>query len=101
MMKEFAMQYIVTASQMKQLEVHTIQEIGIPSIVLMERAALAIFEEIYNRYPPTSVLIAIGPGNNGADGLALARLLAVNGYEVSIYLTNNIHQKTKEYILQE
>ena len=77
------MQYIVTASQMKQLEHNTIDNVGIPSIVLMERAALAVYEEISNRYPPTSVLVAIGPGNNGADGLAVARLLAINGFKVS------------------
>jgi len=49
---------------------------GIPALVLMERAALTVYEEIVSRKSGGHVLILVGCGNNGADGLALARLLA-------------------------
>ncbi|GHV08707.1 bifunctional NAD(P)H-hydrate repair enzyme [Campylobacterota bacterium] len=55
--------------------------------LLMEHAALAIKREIVKRFDTASVLIVCGSGNNGADGLALARLLALeNGFEPAIYL---------------
>ena len=61
--------------------------IGIPSIVLMERAALAVAEEMTGRYQGrTRVTILAGPGNNGADGLAVGRLLIDRGYSVQFLL---------------
>ncbi len=56
--------------------------------LLMEHAALAIKEEILARFEaPCRVLIVCGSGNNGADGLALARLLSIeSGFEPTIYL---------------
>ena len=61
--------------------------IGIPSIVLMERAALAVAEEMTGRYQGrTRVTILAGPGNNGADGLAVGRLLVDRGYSVQFLL---------------
>lgn len=74
------MEYLVTAEEMKFYDSMTINRIGIPSLVLMERAALAVTEEIY-RYLDTHhcgkrILVIAGCGNNGADGLAIARMLS-------------------------
>lgn len=77
------MKYIVTADEMREYDNNTIEELGIPAIVLMERAALSVRDVIMEKYPaPQKVFIIAGVGNNGADGLALARLLSEKGYEV-------------------
>ncbi|MCM1045460.1 MAG: NAD(P)H-hydrate dehydratase [Candidatus Gastranaerophilales bacterium] len=84
------MKYLVTADEMKTYDANTIARTGIPGMVLMERAALAAFDMIQKRFGGLSardrhVLIAVGTGNNGGDGLALARLLAESGYDVEVW----------------
>lgn len=65
----------------------TIENIGIPSLVLMENAGRCIFEEIKKNFiHAKNILIVAGKGNNGGDGLALARHLFLNNYRVDIYL---------------
>lgn len=65
----------------------TIENIGIPSLVLMENAGRCIFEEIKKNFVHAkNILIVAGKGNNGGDGLALARHLFLNNYRVDIYL---------------
>lgn len=65
----------------------TIENIGIPSLVLMENASRCIFEEIKKNFiHAKNILIVAGKGNNGGDGLALARHLFLNNYRVDIYL---------------
>ncbi|MFO7940344.1 MAG: NAD(P)H-hydrate dehydratase [Bacteroidales bacterium] len=80
-MKLFASQLI------SQIDKYTIENEPILSISLMERAALACTIWIKNRYPVTKqVKVFVGPGNNGGDGLAIARQLANSGYQVTVYL---------------
>ena len=65
-------------------------ENGIPSLVLMERAALSVLNVLEeNELDLSSVLIVCGTGNNAADGVALARLLLEKGYEPDLYLSGN------------
>ncbi|MCD7922204.1 MAG: NAD(P)H-hydrate dehydratase [Clostridiales bacterium] len=80
------MRYILSSTQMQQCDANTMEGYGVPSAVLMERAALAAVEEIDSRYPDhdARVLLACGVGNNGGDGLAMARLLKLKGYTVTI-----------------
>ena len=87
------MKKILTASQMKEYDTYTIEQIGVPSMVLMERAAYSVFEEIKayavdTKLKPskTKVLIVCGKGNNGGDGLALARMLFMEAYDVSVVM---------------
>ena len=82
------MEYLLTASQNAEADRYTQDKIGIPQLVLMERAALSVREEIVKLDPSGtfSILIYCGRGNNGADGLALGRLLAEDGRSVQIYL---------------
>lgn len=84
------MKYLVTAAEMKRYDKNTIERTGIPGMVLMERAALAAFEVIEERFGNRErcdkrVLIAVGTGNNGGDGLALARLLSEADYDVEVW----------------
>ena len=80
---------ILTASQFKQIDAYTIEHEPISSIDLMERAATALADQITARWsasPPVKVFA--GPGNNGGDALALARLLSQRGRKVSVWLFN-------------
>lgn len=81
-------QYLVTACEMKQYDANTIEKYHIPSLILMERAALVTAEEIQSvcGKRPCRVLVMAGCGNNGGDGLAAGRLLMLLGYEVAFVL---------------
>lgn len=70
------MDLLVNGAEMKRCDEYTIQEIGIPSMVLMERAALGVVEELCGGgFDVNRVLVVCGTGNNGGDGFAAARLL--------------------------
>ena len=83
------MRYLVSASEMREYDSNTIERIGIPACVLMERAALAAVEAIEERCAgggrAMPVLVMAGMGNNGGDGLAVARLLCEKGYRVEVW----------------
>jgi NAD(P)H-hydrate epimerase len=80
---------IATAQQMGELDATTLREEQIPSIDLMERAAAAIAREVISRWDATTpIVVFAGPGNNGGDALAVARLLIQSGYDVETYLIN-------------
>ncbi len=72
-----------TPAQMRELDRATIEDIGIPGPVLMERAALGVSLLIQTRYAGRHTLFVCGPGNNGGDGLAAARQLHVAGHPVA------------------
>ena len=82
--------YVFTAAESRELDALCLSEFAIPSIVLMENAALGIAsvarEQLAGVEDPC-VLIFCGPGNNGGDGLATARHLANDGTAVSIVIS--------------
>lgn len=87
---------LVTADEMRAYDTYTIQNIGIHTEVLMERAALALADECMlllkdARKKPreAKALCVCGTGNNGGDGLACARLLADRGVEAKVLLVGN------------
>ncbi|HEY0511278.1 MAG TPA: NAD(P)H-hydrate dehydratase [Thermoanaerobaculia bacterium] len=78
---------ILTAGAMREVDRAAIEELGLPSLVLMENAAIGVVQAIGERFGETeSAAIFCGPGNNGGDGLAVARHLAVRGWDVRIFL---------------
>ncbi len=84
---------IFTASQMAKLDAYTIKEKSIPSIDLMERAAVALTDEYCKICSKDKhVYIFAGPGGNGGDALAMARLLSQKGYNISAYLINTANK---------
>ena len=91
------MKYVVTSAEMKACDYGTTGQTGIPSMVLMERAALAVAEVIIKRYPDRNrILIVAGKGNNGGDGLAIGRLLAKAGRQVTFFSYRVIIRKKPE-----
>ena len=72
---------------MREADRVTIEELGLPGLVLMEAAASAVTEVVVERYAELGrVLVLCGPGNNGGDGLAAARQLRCRGIEVEVCL---------------
>lgn len=91
------MRYILTAEQMKASDTATINEIGIPSLVLMERAALRCVEVMKEeQIDLTKPLVVCGSGNNGGDGFAVARLLYEEGYLPEIAFVGNRNSRSEE-----
>lgn len=91
------MKYVLKAHEMKAYDRDTSERIGIPSMVLMERAALAAEDTILRkRHMPGKVLIAAGTGNNGGDGLAIGRLLALKGAEVTFFMAGDFDRMSAE-----
>ena len=93
----------ITAEQMRHYDSYTINQIGIPSLVLMERAALAVRDEILNAFPLylDHVVVVAGSGNNGGDGLDVARLLHIAGVKVTILNVGNPDHASTEHQVQE
>lgn len=94
------MKEIVTCAEMKALDKMTIENIGIPSCVLMERAALKTAEEMERvfagRGQKERILCVCGSGNNGGDGAAAARILFLHGYQAEIFLAGSRDRLTEE-----
>jgi ADP-dependent NAD(P)H-hydrate dehydratase / NAD(P)H-hydrate epimerase len=77
---------IFSCQQIKEIDDFTIKNEPIASVDLMERAAGQLFQWITERYDRSfRILIFAGPGNNGGDGLALARMLLVQRYNVKVF----------------
>lgn len=91
------MRILVNSKEMKQIDKDTIEETKIPSMVLMERAALAVAEVIRQRVDAPSVLCVCGCGNNGADGLAVARILLETQIPTKVLILGKEEAATKEW----
>lgn len=95
------MQYIPDAIQMKEADQYTIQKIGIPSLELMERAAVSCVEVMKEKNLNLShVCVVCGSGNNGGDGFAIARLLAYDNKRVTVVMAGNMERCTHETMYQ-
>ena len=95
------MKYIVNAREMKNCDLNTIEKVGMNSEVLMERAALSVVAEIEKHgLLSGKIMIFCGFGNNGGDGLAIARLLYLKNYEVEVVCVGDSSKATKEVLHQ-
>ena len=88
---------ILTSSQLKELDKYTIAHEPIASIDLMERAAIALTNAIIRRWDKSfKMVVFAGPGNNGGDALAVARMLSQRGYHVEVFLFNTKGKLSEE-----
>jgi len=82
--------YVVTPSQARAIDQRAIEEFMIPGIVLMENAAIKTVEVIQKCYPVNNYsgkyVVLAGAGNNGGDGMAVARHLILMGRDVEVFL---------------
>ena len=90
---------------MKEWDAGTIRDIGVPSLVLMERAALAIADtaaEIASSAArkPARILAVCGPGNNGGDGAAAARILTLRGFSCRILMAGSYDRLSPDMEVQ-
>jgi ADP-dependent NAD(P)H-hydrate dehydratase / NAD(P)H-hydrate epimerase len=84
---------VLNASQMREADKRAIEEVGIPSLVLMENAgrqAVAAMEAMYDDLSDRRVAVLCGRGNNGGDGFVVARTLAQRGVGVSVFLLGTV-----------
>ena len=88
---------ILSSPQLKELDRYTIVHEPIASIDLMERAAHALTNAIIRRWDKSfEIVVFAGPGNNGGDALAVARMLSQRGYHVEVYLFNTKGKLSEE-----
>ncbi|MDO4321623.1 MAG: NAD(P)H-hydrate dehydratase [Lachnospiraceae bacterium] len=96
------MEFLLNSAQMKQCDGDTIERIGIPSLVLMERASLCVVEEMQRAgLDLGSVLVICGSGNNGGDGFAAARILDERGIRVNIAFVGREQSLSEETRIQK
>jgi len=90
------MQPVISAEQMRQVDRQTVENYGMPSLTLMESAANACFQALSRRFGDDlthkRVLVLCGPGNNGGDGAALARILSNAGVHSDVVLFGSVKE---------
>jgi NAD(P)H-hydrate epimerase len=86
---------VLNAAQMREADRRTIEEVGIPSLVLMENAGrqvVAAIEAVHSDLLEESVAVLCGRGSNGGDGLVVARTLLQRGVDVSVFLLGTVDE---------
>jgi len=87
------MKKILTSKEIFSLEEATVKR-GTSIETLMERAGIAVFEEVIKNYKPCTTLVLCGLGNNGGDGFVIARLLKERGWNIEVALdTSSVSTK--------
>lgn len=91
---------ILSAQQLAEADQSTLVKQQISSIELMERVATMVFDRIHQRLNGAAVPVKIfcGIGNNGGDGLAIARHMIQHGYHVTVYITNYSKKRAPDFI---
>ncbi len=96
------MKPVLNGAQMRDADRHAIDAIGMPAMVLMERAALAccaVIQKLFSR--DSKILILCGSGNNGGDGFAIGRLLRFEGYRAEVFFAGKRDHMSEECRKQE
>ncbi len=88
---------IFYSHQVREADEYTIKHEPIASIDLMERAATRLTEWLLSFFGPGNYVVFAGPGNNGGDGLATARLLTENGSSVRVYEVNFTEKRSQDF----
>lgn len=95
------MKYVLKNQEMQDIDQKTIQEIGIPGLVLMERASKSVADCVMEYADCNSrILVVAGIGNNGGDALAAARILLEQNYNVDYQIVGNLEKASDDLKLQ-
>ena len=89
---------ILTSEQIRRIDAETIKREGIPSLELMKRAATAFYNWFTENYPNKRLSLSVfaGVGNNGGDGMMIARLLHKSGYNVKAFIVEYSQKYTED-----
>ena len=90
----------VTGTLAKAADRYAIDVLGIPSLVLMERASAYVAEYIIKNHPGKEILLICGTGNNGADGVCIGRMLKESGFDPLVICCGNEWKGTWEFYRQ-
>src|SRR3954452_24918062 len=83
---------VYEAEEMRATDAYAIEEKGVPSLDLMERAACGLADAVAARADSGPIRVVVGKGNNGGDGLAAARMLREDGHEVDVLSTGALSE---------
>lgn len=90
---------ILSSQQIHEADAFTISHEPITSIDLMERAAKKFYDILISKFSSKSQFVILcGKGNNGGDGLAIARMLCNSGYNVSVFIINYTHNASDDFL---
>ena len=106
------MKFYLNGKQARETDRYTSEHVGIPGIVLMERAALELANVVAGELEGTPmfdseardsyrILSVVGGGNNGGDAVAAARILKTMGFDTAVYEVNKEAKKSESYLIQE
>lgn len=91
------MKYVLNNQEMQNVDKETIEQIGVPGLVLMERASQKIAERLKKAAKKQDRILAVaGCGNNGGDALAAARILLEEGFSVDFTVVGNLEKTSKD-----
>ncbi len=91
---------IFTSAGIREIDAATVRLEPVTPAGLMERAATTLFQRVKDLVAPErKISVFAGPGNNGGDGLVLARLMHEDGYAVRVYIVETGSQRSSEFTL--
>lgn len=91
---------VVTAEEMRDIDKRTIEDYGIPGLVLMERAGLSVALKVKELFEKKKVIVLAGGGNNGGDGIVAARNLFNWGWNVKVLLLSEEQRLSPDCLAQ-
>jgi len=97
--------FVIKSNEMRKIEHYMIETVGLSSLILMENAAKTVVDVIIKQFPlqdhiEQSIVVLCGTGNNGGDGLCIARWLIHKGYQVHAVVLGSKERCSKENLYQ-
>ena len=89
---------LASVNQIKEIDLLSTSKYKIPSKTRMEIAGFKCFEIIKKEYESKNALIVVGTGNNGGDGLVVAKYLRIYGFKCEILIINNSKKRSPDYL---
>ena len=94
---------VITGTDAKKADIYAIQTMGIPSLELMENASGEVLEYLAANFPESSIVILAGTGNNGADGICVAKLILSDDrftFNPTVLVSGKIEHASWEFLHQ-